>query len=89
MTFQSGPARPVRSLTESNGAPRHEDAKQVALIKAAVSGLLDERDNKLVQKLEKIVERFENGNGSPDGYRRGFSKRRKRYGDRQFYRLCR
>jgi hypothetical protein len=63
MTYQPSPLRPIRKLLEPNGAPRSDDEKQLALIQAAVSGLLDERDNKIIQRLEKVIERFENGMG--------------------------
>lgn len=50
-------------LTERNGAPRHNDDKQKALIRAAVESALVEHDNKMVSKLERVIERFENGMG--------------------------
>jgi hypothetical protein len=50
-------------LTERTGALRHEDDKQAALIKAAVNSVLDERESRVVQKLERVVDRFENGMG--------------------------
>lgn len=67
--------RIVTPLTEKNGALRHDDAKQLALIQAAVSSILDERENKIAGRLEKVIERFENGMGrlmdTVEAFRRG------------------
>lgn len=51
----------VLPLTESNGAPRHTDDKQKRLIQQAVTSALDERDDKLLRKVEALTERLETG----------------------------
>lgn len=57
------PLSGVTRLTERNGAPRHEDEKQQQLIVAAVSSALDERDGKLLAKMQALVERLDMGIG--------------------------
>ncbi len=48
-------------MTESNGAPRHSDDKQKRLIQQAVKSALDERDDKVLRKMDALTERLETG----------------------------
>jgi hypothetical protein len=56
--------RRISKLTERNGAPRHEDEKTLAIVKAAVQemlGPLQKQHREEVQAIRAIAERMENG----------------------------
>lgn len=48
-------------LTERNGAPRHEDDKLQAIVKAAIKSALQEEDRAIVNEMRELTMRMEKG----------------------------
>lgn len=56
MSYRSGLNQPVIPLRERNGAPRHDDEKLDRIVRAAVTGAMEQQNSTIVTELRSMLQ---------------------------------